>query len=113
LLYPPIARAAHVTGQIILMVQFAPDGSVHAAEVLSGPVMLRASAKTYVSGWLANRYGGSRTCPIVIGYQLDSSEENGKVERRDAQHYVVWGSAPCLCDPSGVIGKRRKFFGIF
>jgi hypothetical protein len=110
LLYPPIARAAHVTGEVILMVQFSMDGSVHAIDTLSGPEMLRASAKDFVSGWSANIYGGSRACPIAITYEIGDTEKNDGVERTDTQHYGITAYPICLCDPPADIGRRKRFF---
>lgn len=77
LIYPPIAKAAHVTGQVILIAEFSTDGSVHSINIEDGPEMLQKSARDFVQGWSANRYGGSRSCPIVIIYKVDTGESNG------------------------------------
>jgi hypothetical protein len=58
LLYPPIARAAHVEGIVILMVAFKLNGEVQNIDVLSGHQLLRGSASAYVQGLRANQYGG-------------------------------------------------------
>ena len=113
LLYPPIAKAAHINGPVIMIAQFSLNGSVHSVDILSGPEMLRKSAKDFVQGWTANPYGGSRACPIVVAYELDTQEKNGNVERKGLQHYVVTGYTPCLCDPAVEVGKKHKRFGIF
>jgi len=42
--YPPIARAAHVSGEVVVALTFHPDGSVETATVVSGPQMLRQVA---------------------------------------------------------------------
>ena len=77
LIYPPIARAAHVSGTVILLAEFELDGHVGKMSVVSGPEMLKMPAQEYVSGWKANEYGGSRTCPIVISFQLNTDKPSG------------------------------------
>jgi Gram-negative bacterial TonB protein C-terminal len=51
-LYPPIAVAAHVKGQVLVKIFVSPEGTVQKTFVVSGPEMLRASsmdaAKDYV-----------------------------------------------------------------
>lgn len=42
--YPPLARAARITGDVQLRVQVRPDGTVSSAEVVSGSPMLQESA---------------------------------------------------------------------
>jgi hypothetical protein len=66
LLYPPIAKAAHVEGMVIFLVAFKLTGEVEDAKVLSGPNLLQIPASIYVKGLRANEYGGPRTCPMVV-----------------------------------------------
>lgn len=42
--YPPIALAAHVSGDVLLMIELRPDGGTVSVEFVSGPPMLRQSA---------------------------------------------------------------------
>jgi hypothetical protein len=42
--YPPLARAAHVGGDVVVLVNLRSDGFVDSATVLSGPQMLRQMA---------------------------------------------------------------------
>ncbi|MBB5058951.1 hypothetical protein HDF16_003674 [Granulicella aggregans] len=91
LLYPPIAKAAHVSGQVIAMMKFSPDGTVLDVEILSGPEMLRKSARDFLAGWTVNPYGGSRACPVVITYNIGDAEEHDKFIQKDMQHYVLTG----------------------
>jgi len=98
---------AHISGNVILLVQFSLDGSVSDIAIISGPVMLRDNAISFVKGWQANPYTGPRTCPIVITYTLNTGSKSGPT---DLQHYTVVGSEPpCLCDPPGVLGRKRRF----
>ncbi len=42
--YPPLARQARISGDIVLQIGVRPDGSVASAEVISGHAMLKQSA---------------------------------------------------------------------
>lgn len=114
--YPPIARAAHIGGSVILLARFAQDGTVANATVISGPPMLRDSALEFVKSWRANAYTGPRECPMVIDFNLISDkpvctyEEAGppQVTRSDVQHVSVSVRSIWTCDPSATITKTRK-----
>jgi Gram-negative bacterial TonB protein C-terminal len=93
LLYPPIARAAHVEGIVILMVAFKLSGEVQNIEVLSGHQLLRGSATAYVQGLRANQYGGTRTCPVVIRYVLQPIDSAPRpIEKKDIQHVTIYAN---------------------
>lgn len=49
--YPPIAKAAHVTGEVILDADVNADGNVTGMALVSGPPMLVQSAGAAVMGW--------------------------------------------------------------
>jgi TonB family protein len=49
--YPPIARAAHVTGTVVLQALISKDGNVRALSVISGPPMLYGAAIDAVRQW--------------------------------------------------------------
>lgn len=115
--YPPIARAAHIDGTVILLVRFAQDGAATNATVISGPPMLRGSALDFVKGWRANGYTGPRECPIVVTFNVIegdkpvcSSEEAGppKFSRSDLQHVSLSTHGLWICDPAATITKTRK-----
>jgi TonB family protein len=44
--YPPIARAAHATGEVVVMIIIDEEGTVIAAQVVSGHPLLQAAAAT-------------------------------------------------------------------
>jgi TonB family protein len=50
-LYPPIARAAHVSGDVVISLQIQTDGHVSDLRVLRGPPMLQQSALDAVKKW--------------------------------------------------------------
>ena len=49
--YPPIAKAAHVSGKVVLLVELSPDGHVAKATPDTGPGMLRGAAMDAVKSW--------------------------------------------------------------
>src|SRR3954463_16201471 len=49
--YPPIARVAHISGDVKLSLEIAPDGTVTTARVLSGHPMLVTSATEAIKKW--------------------------------------------------------------
>ncbi len=109
LVYPPIAKAAHVTGVVVLLATFDHDGSVKQTTVVSGPKMLQTAAISYVSGLRANRYSGPRQCPIAVAFRVEGeSVECGSTtqtaskpqpvlgfRRIDLQHVTI--AVPALC----------------
>src|ERR1700722_12434509 len=113
LLYPPIAKAVHVTGTMIFLVSFKQSGEVEKVEVLSGPKLLTTPATTYVRGLHANEYGGTRTSPIVINYLLEPTGIDPRpIEKSDLQHVTIYGGQAVLHGTNNPAGKRIKRFWI-
>jgi len=54
--YPPVAKAAHVQGVVILRAVISKQGTIENLEVVSGPPMLRASANEAVKQWTYKPY---------------------------------------------------------
>jgi protein TonB len=54
--YPPIARAAHVSGTVVLHAIISKTGTITNLTVISGPEMLRASAVDAVRTWRYRPY---------------------------------------------------------
>jgi hypothetical protein len=125
LIYPPIARAAHVSGDVILLTRFDTDGApVHIA-VVSGPPMLQGAALNFVKGWRANGYSGPRECPIVVTFRFvgapsaecgtpeDESQQPSQPTRRvDLQHFTIGSHNPCFTvirDPAPM--RAHNFLG--
>jgi protein TonB len=55
-MYPPIARAARVSGTVVLHAVISTSGSVEALSVVSGPAMLQQSALDAVKNWKYRPY---------------------------------------------------------
>ena len=90
-IYPPIAKAAHVEGNVVMLVNFKISGEVEKIDVVSGPEMLKFAATNYVQGWRANEYTGPRTCPIVVSFRLHRQGDTTTppVVRQDLQHVTL------------------------
>jgi len=54
--YPPIARAAHVSGAVVLHAVISKDGTIKGLTVISGPEMLRSAAVSAVETWRYKPY---------------------------------------------------------
>ena len=54
--YPPIARAAHVSGTVILQAVIGEAGRVESMRVISGPAMLQQTALDAVKDWIYRPY---------------------------------------------------------
>lgn len=50
-IFPPIAKAAHVVGTVVLQIEIDPAGSVGKVKIISGPEMLRQAAIDAVKQW--------------------------------------------------------------
>ena len=99
--YPPIAKAAHVEGVVVMLVNFKLNGEVEKIDIVSGPKMLQGAATNYVQGWHANEYTGPRTCPIVVSFRLHRHGDTTTppVVRQDLQH-VTLNEPGALVQPS-------------
>jgi len=95
LTYPPIAKAAHLEGNIILLATFDRDGTVTSTKLVGPPSnisrFLGEFASNYVKGWRANPYSGPRQCPVVVSFVLGHQSENPKTffVRTDPQHVQI------------------------
>ena len=91
LAYPPIAKAAHVHGHVVLMASFGQDGTISSVRAISGPPMLYLAAVDFVKSWRANRYTGPRECPVVVHFLLGAESDHPKtaITRIDLQHVEI------------------------
>ena len=76
--YPPIARAAHVSGAVVLHTIIGKDGFVETLSVVSGPAMLQASALDAVRQWrwkpyLLNGQPMSVDTIVTVNFNLQSA----------------------------------------
>jgi len=112
--FPPIAKAAHVSGEIVLVARFDQQGGAQVSKVLSGPEMLKESATAYIEASMGEKSEEARECEIVISFNLDASsceatEPVRPFKQIDPQHVNIYGSAPMICDPAGTLTTRHHF----
>ncbi|WP_260737046.1 energy transducer TonB [Tunturiibacter lichenicola] len=72
--YPPIAAAAHVSGQVIIKILVSPEGTVEKAFVVSGPEMLRTSSIDAAKGYIFKPLmAGTKAVPFETNVAFDFS----------------------------------------
>jgi TonB family protein len=112
--YPRMALAARVWGDVILNVTIASDGSVNGVNVESGPPMLRQAAinsatRSRFQAALENRTGGYR---LVYRFVLDQTtkcehdDSYPRVEHEENLVTITEQNVP-ICDPAAVIERVR------
>ena len=119
LVYPPIAKAAHVVGPVVLLATFDQSGKVTDTVVVNGPEMLKRASSDYVKGLQANPYTGPRQCPIIVTFGMEgepvecASDELASiphVQHIDLQHTFLTVKSACFTvmrDPASK--KIHKF----
>ena len=110
--FPPIAQAAHVSGQVVLLAKFDQQGDAQVSKVLSGSDMLKDAATAYIESSKAEKPDGDRECTIVVSFNLDSAscdppQPVKPFAQIDPQHIEIYGRAPMLCDPAGTTSTRH------
>jgi hypothetical protein len=116
--YPPIARAAHVSGTVLLRITYTPQGQPQDVTSISGPPMLARFVGNQFKAWhLKTNATGEDLCQSLAIVQFRLSD-NPSAQAQQEQ--LVSGSImrlsidaqvpPCLCDPAPTLGKKRRFF---
>jgi TonB family protein len=108
--YPPIALAAHVSGDVALTIVLKPDGKIDTVEVVNGPAMLKKSAIESASQTqfdCRSCNGANTTFKMIFRFDLGPSITCGP---RDNSYPRVTQSANIIaitaqpfgtCDPAG------------
>ncbi len=111
LLYPPIARAAHLTGTVIERVIFVPGGRITGVEIVMGPFLLAKSTTNQLLTWnLVSNASGVEPCQalVVVDFAFGDSHPS-PVGNADATIYrlsVREISPPPLDAMYSVSGRR-------
>ncbi len=74
--YPPIARYARVTGVVLGIVTYIPNGAVASFEPISGPRLLSDSLGRQLAGWTINSDAlGNEQCRslVIATFLMDNS----------------------------------------
>src|SRR5262245_1145640 len=84
--YPPLARAAHVSGQVMVEVTVNEQGDVIAASAVSGHPLLKAAAEEAAWGWKFRPATQSGAPVRVVGNLLFSFPTAEPASGSEAQH---------------------------
>ena len=112
--YPPMAVAARVYGEVILNVTLTSDGSANVVTAESGPPMLRQAAinsatRSQFEANLENRTGGFR---LVYRFALDQTtkcehDDSYPRVKHEANVVTITEQNVPICDPGAVIERVR------
>jgi periplasmic protein TonB len=69
--YPPLARLAHVNGQVTFTVDVASDGSASNFKLLSGHALLRLAAQTAVADWKFPAEAAGKEIQAAIEFKMN------------------------------------------
>lgn len=110
LMYPPIARAAHVEGTVLVSANFDQSGTVTTTKLVSGPLMLQQAANDFVRGLRSNADASERDCQFDISFKLmgniaECGSREAKAASRlkvpptehpDVEHYTLYARVGCI-----------------
>ena len=118
--YPPLARQAHITGEVRLRLRLHEDGSVRSAEIIDGHPLLRqaASDSALKSEFACTECGQTESIYLLVYHfeiregchfgphceQLDSDEP---LITQSAGRVTISASPLCTCDPSATLIRIR------
>jgi hypothetical protein len=108
-IYPPIAKAAQVEGDVILMLALDLSGNVESIEAISGPKMLIPPAIEAIKQLKANPYSGPRACSLVVTFRFarDGEDVEHPTKAPDLQHVLVIARRPITYSQPGYVPTRR------
>lgn len=67
LIYPPIARAARVSGVVVMRILYTPNGKVLSTEPVFGPVMLSSTLTSQLNHWILKTAAtGDELCTTLV-----------------------------------------------
>ena len=123
-IYPPVARQAHITGDVDLMLAIRQDGTVESATVVSGPPLLRSAA---LDSAQRTQFECRRCSEATSSYRLvytfqiegdcgcdptvkdsnDNKQDQVYPQITEALHRVTLTvHINCTCDPVSTISRR-------
>ena len=123
-IYPPIAKAAHIQGSVLLHATVDTDGAVTAIEIVGGPPMLRAAAKDAVKLWTYRPFEVNGkpavvqvivSVPFSLGIPSDQEKSDEAIGQaffpksdqcEAANHAGHWTDAVKLCGELVAIATR-------
>ena len=115
LVYPPIARVAHVDGIVIQRINFTSAGKVLSVESISGPQMLATSTADQLKTWhLQTDATGDQDCQsiVLVRYRIyfDDPPPTEEPPSTPGMFQIsIAGLSLVISDPAATITKRRRF----
>jgi len=123
--YPPLARQARITGDVVLSLHVRQDGSIESAEVVSGHPMLKDAAPNSAKNSEFQCHGcGDAITDYSMTYTFgltnddkcckeapNSTQQESRLKAGIFQvgnHITVLAEPTCICDPSAEIKKVRS-----
>jgi TonB family protein len=82
--YPPIARAAHIQGDVVVSFQQTPEGGTSDVTSISGPPMLQGIAVENVKAWhfAATAENAGQVHKVTFHFQLDPPDDGYDYDRQ-------------------------------
>jgi hypothetical protein len=114
--YPPIGRAAHITGVVLSRLFFTPSGEVMRVDDVSGPVILAKSMNDQLKKWTVNKVSDAvEPCQILVVTHFtlgdaDSSSSSTYPAFPNIFRVQIHAEELVISDPAAVLGKRRRWF---
>jgi len=115
LIYPPIARAARVSGVVISRMTNLPSGQVTNIETISGPIMLQRAASDQLTKWTIHTdTKGEDPCIslAIIDFSFgDLTSPNPNLPTpRGIMRVSIVTEILVLSDPASRLGKRHWWY---
>ena len=79
IVYPPIAKAAHVTGEVVVRFAIESDGTTSSVQLISGPAMLQGAVTDRIKDWRFKTplpIGAEREFEAVYRFGVDAPDES-------------------------------------
>jgi hypothetical protein len=83
-LYPPLAKAAHISDAVVTLVQFDHDGKPTNIKFISGHRILRDAAAKSIMTMVAKPFTGVRECPVVFTFVIGDCDKRTWPSRTDS-----------------------------
>ena len=108
--YPPIAKAAHVVGTVVLSVKIDALGKVESVQVSSGPPMLRQAAVNALKQWTFQPFEKdgkptAATGQVSLIFDLGKDDPTPEEEKTAKEYFPLFiqctRAVPTHTDPAG------------
>ena len=95
--YPDVAKAARVSGDVIVEVEIAPSGTVSAARSIEGHTLLRQRSVEAAARWkfAAAEKAGARKARLTFSFHLPKRREDEVPPLFEPPYKVVVASFTC------------------